>query len=163
MKDLTTKSFEMRDLIRFNGRDKHLHENLAEHSFSIQMSLLDLLVMKFGSIGKVRDWDYFGDVMLYASIHDMYELVTGDILSPTKEMLRIKKRYDALDAKYITKHFGEFDGLVHKWVKAADNYTVWKWCEYVLQTSHNDTIYEICNTCKGSFEKIWEELQNANY
>lgn len=161
MIDLTKKSFEMRDLIRFNGRDKNLHENLAEHSFSIQMSLLDLLVKKFGSILHVRSLPWFGDAMLYAAIHDMYEMKTGDILSPTKDLLKIKERYDKLELKYTIKNFGVFPDIILTWVKAADNYTVWKWCEYVLRTSHNEVIYEICRACKRNFESIWEALDNG--
>ncbi len=93
-------------------------QSLAEHSFNVTMIALEISLMVFGEYDEI-----FSDkVMRHALFHDLDEIVTGDIPTPTKQRLiahapGIKDLLDTAPPPKATEHSKD---AIRQIVKLAD-------------------------------------------
>lgn len=93
-------------------------QSLAEHSFNVTMIALEISLMVFGEYDEI-----FSDkVMRYALFHDLDEIVTGDIPTPTKQRLisHAPGIKDLLDTAPPPKMSEYSDETIRHIVKLAD-------------------------------------------
>ena len=82
--NIVENAMNMRTLMRWNGRDLRTKENLAEHTHLVTACVIELYD-EF-KIALVKNID-FEKIVRMAMLQDSLELLRGDILSITKDVI----------------------------------------------------------------------------
>ena len=82
--NIVENAMNMRTLLRWNGRDLRTKENLAEHTHLVTACVIELYdELKDQVHYKIN----FENIIRLAMLHDSLELLRGDILSVTKDII----------------------------------------------------------------------------
>lgn len=88
-------------------------QSLAEHTYGVAM-IAARLCKRYGMDPAVG--------MVAALLHDMPEVITGDIPTPVKQVLGVRERIDQIEAriKFVGMSVHDFDDRIRDVVKQAD-------------------------------------------
>lgn len=98
---LSENALDMRELIRWNGRDIPEKENLSEHTHHV-VCLLFELVEEYKKVGVEFKSDSLLRAVKCALLHDASEMFFGDILASTKNAYpEIRRVIDSQESKFM--------------------------------------------------------------
>ena len=117
---LSKSALDMRNLIRWNGRDIPEKENLAEHTHHVVCLTLEIIEeyeqkgITFEDSSKLR-------MIKCALLHDVSELYFGDILASTKNTYpMIRELVDSQEEKFMKKKIPGLTNIEQALVNIAD-------------------------------------------
>lgn len=154
--NIVDNALDMRQLIRWNGRDVPNKENLAEHTHLVVASMIEIL-------DNIRD-DILSDnlevekydLIKAAMYHDSLELLRGDILSLTKDIIDgLRGRIDFEEEKFmefVGVNLNNFEKTV---LKLADLKACYKYLEYSLRFPSNEYSKKVYISCKKKYDDLW--------
>ena len=156
--DIVENAMQMRCLMRWNGRDLRNRENLAEHTHLV-IACVIYLMDKFKAAYDLH-FDHEA-VIKYAMLHDSLELLRGDILSITKDVVPGLREYtdfeeDAFEERVIKIKLTDCEREV---IHLADLMACYKFVEYELRFPSNDFARNVYKICKDKFDKRLEEFK----
>jgi 5'-deoxynucleotidase YfbR-like HD superfamily hydrolase len=126
MKLNTADLLRMSTVKRWQIVDVARPQSVAEHTFNVIAIALRLAqqVVHDNDISGMLEDEYTRKVMMYAFIHDMAEVVTGDIPTPVKSFLSIGEKLKEIENRFTYLGVGptddDFDDDVVSIVKSAD-------------------------------------------
>lgn len=100
-----------------------------------------------------------GEVLEYALVHDIAEIVTGDIPHDVKKSYpEFKSLLKQIEADFMRKHLPAFmktyDPLVVFIVKAADTYAAFR--EYLQEEKYGNTLPDVYENIIEAFETLFD-------
>lgn len=148
--DVVQNAMDMRTLQRWNGRDLRTKENLAEHTHLVTACVIELY-------DKVKDIVHykinFENVIRLAMFHDSLELLRGDILSVTKDVIpTIRDFTDNEEEEFLKYRVPVTSQLERDLVKLADLKACYKFVEYELRYPSNDFALNVYKTTKNKYD-----------
>lgn len=156
--DITDNALDMRDLQRWNGRSLRSKENLSEHTHLVMACAIKL----YDKFHKYVNIDF--EVLLrLAAIHDSLEILTGDILSVTKDSIpNLRRLIDEQEHSFYVDVLWSFEitDVEVKLVKLADVMACYKFMERELKYPANDFAYSAFNRSKEIFYETYENFCN---
>lgn len=151
--DIVDNALKQRQLIRWNGRDLRKRENLAEHSHLVVACVIEIveLLDKQGITG----YNPFKVVKL-AMLHDGLELLRGDILSVTKDVIPgLRHEVDKEEEEFMRRMVGDILPIESWILKLADLKACYKFVESELRFPNNDFAKEVYADTKAKYEREW--------
>ena len=151
--NIVENAMNMRTLLRWNGRDLRTKENLAEHTHLVTACVIELYdELK----DKVHYKINFENVIRLAMLHDSLELLRGDILSVTKDVIpTIREFTDNEELEFLKSKVGYTSQLEEELVKLADLKACYKFIEYELRYPSNDFAINVYKTTKEKFDDAY--------
>lgn len=155
--NIVDNALDMRTLQRWNGRDLRNHENLAEHTHLVVACAIELLE-KFVTPYFMYIVS-FKKIIKYCMCHDSLEMLRGDILSITKDVVPgLRAAIDAEEKQFLHNTVGEISDVEARIVRLADLMACYKFIERELQYPGNDfTAYAYINS-KKRYEDEYERF-----
>lgn len=134
------------------------HQSVAEHTFNVMLVALD--------IAEAMGFKDRYAIMQCAMMHDIPEVLTGDIATPTKRVLEVSDRLDAIEGRveYLGIKTKDYDPMVRHIVKLADlvesavflhHFGVGKHAEHVLDQLNKRI------ECFDEAKEVFEKALNA--
>ncbi len=103
-------------------------------------------------------WDHDGalpraELMLAAHAHDKGELVSGDVPSPTKDLLG--EQLERLDQRVEANLYGDFELTAEEahYIEVADRFELWLWAIEEMERGNN-TVRPWALRYEGRFETL---------
>jgi 5'-deoxynucleotidase YfbR-like HD superfamily hydrolase/dUTPase len=161
--DIVQNAMDMRTLQRWNGRDLRTKENLSEHTHLVTACAIELYD-EFKDI--VKESLNFEEIIRYSMLHDSLELLRGDILSVTKDIIPNLRNYiEEEETLFEAKIIGPASELTKQVVLLADLKACYKFIEYELRFPSNDFAIQVYKSCKQKYDKARKEFINnhTNY
>lgn len=157
--NIVDNSLDMRTLHRWNGRDLHNKENLSEHTHLVVACLIDLIDVINGIIPKFKTRINYEKVIKAAMLHDSLEMLRGDILSITKDIVPGLRNYiDGEEEEFNDELVGSLTFCESKLVKLADLKACYKFIEYELRKPSSNYIKTVYEYCKNKFDVEFEKF-----
>lgn len=157
--NIVDNALNMRNLVRWNGRDLHRKENLAEHTHLVVACAIQLL----NNIILLNEYpaNKF-NVVNACMTHDSLEMLRGDVLSCTKDAFPpIRNILD--DEESLFQYYQDSNLLseCEKFiVKLADLMACYKFLEKELTYPNNDFAKEVYLATKAKFDNALKEFKN---
>ena len=165
MKDLEnylTETYKLKNVIRYNTRNKIKDESVAEHSFYVA-----LFTLKLCDEYNI-DEKYKSQAIIKALLHDMPEIELNDITHNVKERLNLRPFLKQYEDKYFEDNFKDYaelmnngDKIVNSIVILADAMSVY---QYILNEvslgNKTDDIQEILEESKTRINNLILTLEN---
>ena len=164
--DIIDNALDMRNLVRWNGRDLRYRENLAEHTHLVVACALkiceDFSSEQFKINGVIHNFNYvvnFTKIVKRCMLHDSLELFRGDILSVTKDAIPgLRSAVDTEENDFMTKVGCINTEIEMEIVELADLMACYKFIERELRYPSNDFAREVYCSTKNKFD-----LKYANF
>lgn len=158
--DIVDNALQMRCLQRWNGRDLRTKENLAEHTHLVCACLMKLYddLCKLDPVMRVTiDLLY---CMKKAMLHDSLELLRGDILSTTKDVIpNLRFFTDNEEMEFMNAVLQEDSTSINNdLVKLADLMACYKFVEYELRFPSNNFASQAYIQTKRKFDKEYRQF-----
>lgn len=155
--NIVDNALSMRTLMRWNGRDLRTRENLAEHTHLVVACAIEL----YDDFCKQRpDFKFevnFEQVIRCCMLHDSLELLRGDILSCTKDLIPgLRKFTDEEEYEFIDKFVDNRTTEEDMLVLLADLKACYKFIEYELRYPSNDFALKVYKDTKSKFDSTYE-------
>ena len=153
--------YRLKNVIRYNTRNKLKDESVAEHSFYVALFVLKICD-KF-DINK----DISNKCLIKAILHDMPEIELNDITHNVKEALNLRPFLKQYEDEYFKKYYNKYadlmieaDKLVDAIVILADAMSVYQYTlnEISLGNSSDD-MNEILEESKERVNKLYSNFQ----
>lgn len=149
--NIVENALDMRTLMRWNGRDLRNRENLAEHTHLVvacAIELYDELTAK----GLVADIN-FEKIIRRCMLHDSLELLRGDILSVTKDVIPgLRKHVDEEEDAFICAMGIRCNTTEAQIVELADLKACYKFVEKELRFPSNDFALNVYRSTKEKYD-----------
>ena len=149
--NIVENALDMRTLMRWNGRDLRNRENLAEHTHLVvacAIELYDELTAK----GLIADIN-FEKIIRRCMLHDSLELLRGDILSVTKDVIPgLRKHVDAEEDVFICAMGVRCNSTEAQIVELADLKACYKFVEKELRFPSNDFALNVYRSTKEKYD-----------
>ena len=127
-------ALQMRTLKRWNGRDLLHKENLSEHTHLVVAVTIQL----YDLFHKHTSLD-FERLIKAAMLHDALEVLRGDILSVTKNIIPgLRKYIDDEEDKFITKFVPDLQDVEKELIDVADSIACYEFIKLEYERPHND-------------------------
>jgi 5'-deoxynucleotidase YfbR-like HD superfamily hydrolase/dUTPase len=154
--NIVENAMHMRTLMRWNGRDLRTKENLAEHTHLVTACVIELYD-EF-KIALVKNID-FEKIVRMAMLHDSLELLRGDILSITKDVIpTIREFTDNEECVFLKNKLGELSTAELALVRLADLKACYKFIEYELRYPSNDFALNVYQSTKDKFDEAYKDF-----
>lgn len=160
---IINNAIQMRNMIRWNGRDLRNKENLAEHTHLViacAIKIYDDLP------NHIKDEVNFEKLIKYCMYHDSLEMLRGDILSVTKDIIPgLREWTDTEEEKFIIERAGETSILVKEIVRLSDLMACYKFIESEIRFPSNDFVLNVYFDVKNKFDcefKSFKDKYNIN-
>ena len=161
--DIVENALDMRTLIRWNGRDLRNKENLAEHTHLVvacAISLIDELFTGnkrfFITDGRVS----FERIIRHCMLHDSLELLRGDILSITKDVVPgLREFTDNEEADFRAKILDSCSLMEEELIHLADLKACYKFIERELRYPSNDFALAVYKSTKNKFDEAYKKFK----
>lgn len=157
--DLIDNALDMRTLDRWNGREFRYRENLSEHTHLVTACAIKLYdTFKYNA--RLASKMCFEKIVRYAMIHDSLELLRGDILSVTKDVIPgLRSWVDSEEEMFMSTVIDKpLDSLTDSIVRLADLMACYKFVEKELQYPHNEFVAKAYVSTKKKFDKQYEKF-----
>ena len=160
--DIVNNALDMRTLIRWNGRSMRNKENLAEHTHLVVACMIKLYDefnhMQFNTEGhglyKLTELTEFEALIRRCMLHDSLELLRGDILSVTKDLIPGLREYTDMEENAFIQATGCLTNEIeNELVELADLMACYKYVETELTYPSNDFARDVYLTTKEKFDK----------
>lgn len=152
---IVENAMNMRTLLRWNGRDLRTKENLAEHTHLVTACVIEL----YDELNWLLNSKYdirFEKIIRLAMLHDSLELLRGDILSVTKDIIpTIRDFTDKEEMEFLVNKVGVVTQIEEDLVKLADLKACYKFIEYELRYPSNDFAINVYQTTKKKFDEAY--------
>ena len=154
--DIVQNAMDMRTLQRWNGRDLRTKENLAEHTHLVTACAIKLYdEYKDSILGQVN----FEKIIRMAMLHDSMELLRGDILSITKDVIPgLRELIENEEKLFIESKIGELNEIESKLVTLSDLMACYKFVEYELRYPSNNFAIDVYKSTKKKFDDALQEF-----
>ena len=135
--------FKIRDVMRLSSIKRwgiiemSRSQSVAEHSYNVAMISIEIL----SNMG-MRDSNLLSDAMYWSLVHDLPELVTGDMPTPIKPFIDFYDMEQSLFPKYKEAEEDIEEPLVKKVVKAADFVEALQFAEKFCVDSRKQEVME---------------------
>lgn len=155
--------YRLKNVIRYNTRNKIKDESVAEHSFYVA-----LFALKICDTFKIDD-DIKQQCLIKALLHDMPEIELNDITHNVKEALNLRPFLKQYEDKYFEQKYNQYyklmtvnNKLVDAIVIFADGLSVYQYSlnEVNLGNSSND-MGEILEESKDRINKLYLHLKDV--
>lgn len=164
--NIVDNALQMRDLVRWNGRDLRKRENLAEHTHLVVACAIELLDDLFADNksfylknGRVS----FENVIRHCMLHDSLELLRGDILSVTKDAIPgLRKFTDEEEEHFRDSILKPCSDIEMEIVALADLKACYKFVERELRYPSNDFALNVYNSTKCKFDRTYEDFKRKH-
>lgn len=157
--NIVENAMDMRTLIRWNGRDLREKENLAEHTHLVVACIIELYD-EFNE--KLNECGYeivFEDIIRAAMLHDSLELLRGDILSVTKDIVpKLRYYIDEEETKFIFSQKILLSDIETILLKLADLKACYKFIERELRYPSNDFALNVYKTTKQKYDEAYKDF-----
>lgn len=154
--DIVQNAMDMRTLQRWNGRDLRTKENLSEHTHLVTACVIELYD-KFKN--NIKGELVFEELIKYAMLHDSLELLRGDILSVTKDIIPNLRHYiEHEELMFEINIIGPVSDLTKQIVLLADLKACYKFIEYELRYPSNDFAMQVYKSCKDKYDAAYKEF-----
>ena len=155
--------YRLKNVIRYNTKNKLKDESVAEHSFYVALIVLKLC----------KEYEYSEETtqlcLIKAILHDMPEIELNDITHDVKEHLHLRPLLKEYEDDYYKREFTEYADLMIKpqtfdtIVDLADAYSVRQYClNEISLGNHNSEINAIYNESKDRIISL-ESKVNKDY
>lgn len=160
--DIIENALNMRTLIRWNGRDLQNKENLAEHTHLVTacaIQMLDNMKIVDEPIYLILKISY-DKIIKLCMMHDSLELLRGDILSVTKDIMPgLRDAVDREEQTFLEYQVGETPAVVKDFVHLADLLACYKFVEWELRRPSNDFAKYAYLDTKSKFDCAWAKFK----
>ena len=156
---IVKNAMDMRTLQRWNGRDLRTKENLSEHTHLVTACTIELYDELKNIVNNTIN---FEKIIRMSMLHDSLELLRGDILSITKDVIpTIRDFTDNEEHEFLTSKIGNMSKMEIELVRLADLKACYKFIEYELRFPSNDFANNVYKTTKQKYDEAYFEfLQN---
>ena len=160
--NLVNNALDMRTLLRWNGRDLRNKENLAEHTHLVLACAIELydefkyehFTMPNKAAYLLTELVEFEAIIRRCMLHDALELLRGDILSVTKDIVPGLRVFTDNEEDNFMKHLGSLtNDIEDEIVELADLKACYKFVERELRYPSNDFARAVYLTTKDKFDK----------
>lgn len=157
--NLIDNALNMRTLDRWNGREFRYRENLSEHTHLVTACAIELYD-KFKYNARLASKMCFEKIVRCAMIHDSLELLRGDILSVTKDVIPgLRDWVDGEEELFMSIVIDKpLDELTNSIIRLADLMACYKFVERELHYPHNEFVAHAYLACKKKFDEKYEEF-----
>jgi len=154
--NIIDNAMQMRTLIRWNGRDLRNKENLAEHTHLVTACALYLYDrLKYCTLNPIM----FEKMIRRCMLHDSLELLRGDILSVTKDIVPgLRDFTDKEEDKFMQATMGNINQITKDLVTLADLMACYKFIEYELRFPSNDFAINVYHDVKEKFDEHYKKF-----
>lgn len=159
--NIVDNALDMRTLIRWNGRDLRCKENLAEHTHLVVACVIELydklkdehLTLLDGTTYVLDELIEFEALVRRCMLHDSLEMLRGDILSVTKDIVPGLREFTDNEENLFMETVGCLTNEIEdNLVELADLMACYKFVEQELRYPSNDFAREVYLTTKGKFD-----------
>lgn len=150
--NIVENALDMRTLMRWNGRDLRNRENLAEHTHLVVACAIELYdeFVKNGLLEEVN----FEKIVRRCMLHDSLELLRGDILSVTKDVIPGLRQFtDREEGRFICEMGIVCNETETEIVELADLKACYKFVEKELRFPSNDFALNVYKTTKDKYDR----------
>lgn len=152
------KIYKLKDVIRYNTKQKLKDESVAEHSFYVALISL-LLCFKFNI-----DAEDTLQILIKSLLHDMPEIELNDITHDVKEKLNLRPLLKSYEDDYYLKEFPECYELminneeneINEIVNLADSMSVLQYTNNELSIGNKTN--DMLEIYKNSYIRVFENL-----
>ena len=164
--DIVDNALDMRTLVRWNGRNLRRKENLAEHTHLVTACMIKLYDnFKYRDI-TVDNVSYsfdslvnFESVIRRCMLHDSLEILRGDILSVTKDVIpNLRKYCDNEENTFMKCVKCNTNTIENELVELADLMACYKFIEAELMYPNNDFVKDVYLVTMNKYVKKYEEF-----
>lgn len=150
--NIVENALDMRTLMRWNGRDLRNRENLAEHTHLVVACAIELYD-EFFEKGLVEEVS-FEKIVRRCMLHDSLELLRGDILSVTKDVIPGLRQFtDQEEGRFICEMGVVCNETETEIVELADLKACYKFVEKELRFPSNDFALNVYKTTKDKYDR----------
>lgn len=100
--------YKLKSIFRYNNRQKLKTESVAEHSYFVAAISMQLC-KKYKLSSEIMK-----NCLIRSLLHDMPEIVTGDIPYDSKVMFALHEKFNTFEQSYFELNFAEFSTLMSK-------------------------------------------------
>lgn len=162
--NIVENALDMRTLMRWNGRDLRNRENLAEHTHLVVACAIEIYDFIQHDTYLCID---FERVIRRCMLHDALELLRGDILSITKDVVPgLRDFTDCEEHEFMDQHSCKLTEIEESVVELADLKACYKYVERELKYPSNDFATYIYTVTKKKYDDKFEkfcEKYNLSY
>lgn len=157
--NIVENAMDMRTLLRWNGRDLREKENLAEHTHLVVACVIEL----YDSLNELLHANKyelcFEDIVKAAMLHDSLELLRGDILSVTKDIIPNLRDYTEKEERIFNYEQKLLLNEVEiKLIELADLKACYKFIERELRYPSNDFAINVYKTTKQKYDEAYKNF-----
>ena len=165
--NIVDNALDMRDLVRWNGRKLRTKENLAEHTHLVVACAIDLIdeIYKDPKAQYLKDSRRisFEKVIRHCMLHDSLELLRGDILSVTKDVIPgLRKFTDDEEVEFRDCLLETCSTIEEELVKLADLKACYKFVERELSYPSNDFAISVYQSTKRKFDEAYLKFKASH-
>lgn len=155
--NIVDNALQMRNLVRWNGREIRNKENLAEHTHLVVTCVIELYD-HFKAQNDNCELN-FENIVKRAVLHDALELLRGDILSVTKDIIPgLRYSVDEEENRFLYLKMGCMAKIDADLVHLADLMACYKFIEYELRTPSNDFVRKVYFDTKEKYDDAYEQF-----
>ena len=167
--NIVDNALDMRTLIRWNGRDFRYRENLAEHTHLVVSCAIELydeflserFTISDGTLRSLHHLVSFEAIIRRCMLHDSLELLRGDILSITKDIVPGLREFTNREEDMFMQAVGCLTNDVEdEIVELADLKACYKFVEQELRYPSNDFAKGVYLSTKRKFDDKYEKFVN---
>lgn len=150
---IVDNALSMRTLMRWNGRDLRTRENLAEHTHLVVACMIELYDDFCKQRPTFKTEVNFEKLVRACMLHDSLELLRGDILSCTKDVIPdLRKFTDYEECIFMNTFVEQRTSIEEMLVLLADLKACYKFIEYELRYPSNDFALNVYKDVKYKYD-----------
>lgn len=154
--DIVENAMSMRTMIRWNGRDIKNRENLSEHTHLVLACAIKLYDSFPQNIKSLINFQALTRVSL---IHDSLEMLRGDILSITKDIVpNLRNFITSEEDLFIQRIVPYATEIVFEVVTLADLMACYKFIEFELRYPSNDFAIQVYEKCLDKYNHFYDDF-----
>ena len=151
-------AIQMRSLYRWNGRDVRNKENLSEHTHLVLACLLELWSSFGDSERENVDFEIAVKGCMY---HDSLELLRGDILSVTKDLVPgLRDFIDSEEKAFTELIVGKINKKTEELIRLSDLMACYKFIESECRYPSNDFVLDVYFDVKREYDVALSEYKS---
>lgn len=154
--NIVDNALSMRNLLRWNGRDIR-KENLSEHTHLVVACVIEI----YDKLPeRIKGMINLENLIKVAMLHDSLELLRGDILSITKDVIpNLRDMVTSEETKFIKTLVGNVSDIELDVVELSDLKACNKFVEYELRYPNNNFALKVYKDTEDKFNKCYKDFK----